>query len=157
MPSHTDTAGHTKAFIYPVMDHWGKVKVLWHEADLNRRPVGLQSNTPTSRPRWPPISAILQHKPRWAVPNTEYRLRDEPDATVPSCLLLTVSVAGDQPSPSPSFTQPSLMAVSHCHPKQWSPQLWDGPVDTQGGAYFFLFFSLLKVHRQFPKRTFHHQ
>ena len=28
MPSRTDTAGHTKAFIYPVMDHWGKVKVL---------------------------------------------------------------------------------------------------------------------------------
>ena len=23
MPSRTDTAGHTKAFIYPVMDHWG--------------------------------------------------------------------------------------------------------------------------------------
>ena len=26
--SYTDTAGHTKAFIYPVMDHWGKVKGL---------------------------------------------------------------------------------------------------------------------------------
>ena len=24
MPSHTDTAGHTKAFDYPVMDHWGE-------------------------------------------------------------------------------------------------------------------------------------
>ena len=24
MPSRTDTAGHTKAFIYPVMDHWGE-------------------------------------------------------------------------------------------------------------------------------------
>ena len=23
MPSPTDKAGHTKAFIYPVMDHWG--------------------------------------------------------------------------------------------------------------------------------------
>ena len=22
MPSRTDTTGHTKAFIYPVMDHW---------------------------------------------------------------------------------------------------------------------------------------
>ena len=26
MPSRTDTAGHIKAFNYPVMDHWGKVK-----------------------------------------------------------------------------------------------------------------------------------
>ena len=24
MPSRTDTAGNTKAFIYPVMDHWGE-------------------------------------------------------------------------------------------------------------------------------------
>ena len=23
MSSHTDTAGHTKVFIYPAMDHWG--------------------------------------------------------------------------------------------------------------------------------------
>ena len=30
MPSLTDSAGHTKAFDYPVMDHWG------HEADLRR-------------------------------------------------------------------------------------------------------------------------
>ena len=36
MPSCTGTAGHTKAFHYPVMDHWGKVKVLQHEADSNR-------------------------------------------------------------------------------------------------------------------------
>ena len=56
MPSCTDTAGHTKAFIYPVMDHWrgGGVKVLRDEADSNRRPVGPQLNTPTTRPRWPP-------------------------------------------------------------------------------------------------------
>ena len=24
MPSRTDTAGHTKPFIYPAMDHWGR-------------------------------------------------------------------------------------------------------------------------------------
>ena len=53
IPSRTDTAGHTKAFIYLVMDHWVEVKVLWHETDSNRRPVGPQSNTPTTRPRWP--------------------------------------------------------------------------------------------------------
>ena len=28
MPNRTDTAGHTKAFIYPVMDHWDHQKVL---------------------------------------------------------------------------------------------------------------------------------
>ena len=49
-----DTSGHTKAFNYPVMDHWEKVKVLWHEAKSNRQPIGPQSNTPTTRSRWPP-------------------------------------------------------------------------------------------------------
>ena len=44
MPSHTDTAGHTKAFIYPVMDQWGSHSAL-AEADLNTlRPVGPKSN-----------------------------------------------------------------------------------------------------------------
>ena len=35
------------------MDHWGsgKVKVIWHEPDSNRRPLGLQSTTLTIRPR----------------------------------------------------------------------------------------------------------
>ena len=37
LPSLTDTFGHTKTFDYPVMDHWGKVKLLWHEADSNCR------------------------------------------------------------------------------------------------------------------------
>ena len=50
----TQTAGYTKAFDYPVMDQWGKVKVLRHEADSNRRPVGPQSNTPTTRPQYTP-------------------------------------------------------------------------------------------------------
>ena len=32
MPSRLDTAGHTKVFHYPVMDHWVKVKVTsFHE------------------------------------------------------------------------------------------------------------------------------
>ena len=52
------SAEHTKAFDYPVMDHWGKVKVLWHEADSNRRPVGPQSTTLTTRPRWLPEDQI---------------------------------------------------------------------------------------------------
>ena len=37
IPSRTDMAGHTKAFDYPVMDHWGKDKVLRHEADSSRQ------------------------------------------------------------------------------------------------------------------------
>ena len=45
-PGHdacTDTAGHTKAFIYQVMDHWGESQMaLAH--DSNHRPVGSQSN-----------------------------------------------------------------------------------------------------------------
>ena len=45
--------GHSKAFDYPVMDHWGNVKVLRDKADLNRRPVGPQSSTPTTRPPCP--------------------------------------------------------------------------------------------------------
>ena len=51
MPSRTDTARHTKAFVYPVMDHWGNVKVLRNKVVSNRRPVGPQSNTPTTRLR----------------------------------------------------------------------------------------------------------
>ena len=51
MPSRADTAGHAKAFIYPVMDHRGEVKVFRHKTDSNRRPVSPQSNTPTTRPR----------------------------------------------------------------------------------------------------------
>ena len=40
----------------PVMGHWVEVKVPRHEANSNRRPVGPQSNTPTTRPQWPPKS-----------------------------------------------------------------------------------------------------
>ena len=58
------------SFIYPVAQTWlanealylpshgglggGEVKVHRHKADLNCRPVGAQSNTPATRPRWPP-------------------------------------------------------------------------------------------------------
>ena len=48
MPS-TDTAGHTlinHACIYPRSRSWatwGKVKVLWYEADSNHRPAGTWS------------------------------------------------------------------------------------------------------------------
>ena len=51
--SRTDTAGHTKAFIYQVMDHWGESQGALTQGRCGR-PVGPQSNTPTTRPRWPP-------------------------------------------------------------------------------------------------------
>ena len=54
MPSRTNTVGPTKAFDYPVMGHWG-VKLLRYEADSNRRPVGPQSTTLTTRPRLPQL------------------------------------------------------------------------------------------------------
>ena len=50
MPSCTDTAGHTRAFDYPVVDHWGKVKVLRHISIGRLRPVGPQSTMLTTRP-----------------------------------------------------------------------------------------------------------
>ena len=39
-------AGHTKAFDYPVMDHWGKVKVLQHKI----RTTGLSVHSQTRQP-----------------------------------------------------------------------------------------------------------
>ena len=51
MPSRTDTAGHTKAYIYPVMDCWGKVILLRYKADSKRRPVRPQSNHPDVHPK----------------------------------------------------------------------------------------------------------
>ena len=46
IPSRTDTAEHTKALDCPVMDHWGKVKVVSFQGewDSNRQPVGPQFN-----------------------------------------------------------------------------------------------------------------
>ena len=50
--SHRHGWTYTKAFIYPIMDHYmGEVNVLRHKAYSNRRPVSPQSNTPTTRPR----------------------------------------------------------------------------------------------------------
>ena len=55
MPSRIDTAGHTKAFGYPVAEHWGESRNVqvrgWHS---NRQPIGLESNAlPTEPPRLP--------------------------------------------------------------------------------------------------------
>ena len=47
MTSCKDTAGHTNAFDYPVMDHWGKVRVVSFrsEVDANRRLVWVYSSS----------------------------------------------------------------------------------------------------------------
>ena len=48
MPSRTDTAGHTKAFDYPVMGHWGKSRsVQFREWDSTWQCIGSQSNALT--------------------------------------------------------------------------------------------------------------
>ena len=43
---YTDTAGHTKAFDYPVMGHWGESRsVQFREWDSNRQRIGTESKT----------------------------------------------------------------------------------------------------------------
>ena len=41
MPSRIDEAGHTKAFDYPVAEHWGESRnVQFHGWDSNRQHIG---------------------------------------------------------------------------------------------------------------------
>ena len=52
MPSRIDEAGHTKAFDYPVAEHWGKAG-----SDSNGQHIGPGSNElPTEPPRFPRIA-----------------------------------------------------------------------------------------------------
>ena len=55
MPSRIDEAGHTKAFGYPVADHWWESRnVQFHGWDLNQQHISPESNTlPTEPPRSP--------------------------------------------------------------------------------------------------------
>ena len=54
MPSRIDEAGHTKAFDYPVAEHWGESRnIQFCGWDSNRQYVGPESNTlPTESPRF---------------------------------------------------------------------------------------------------------
>ena len=52
MPSRIDTAGHTKAFDYPVAEHWGNRNVQFREWDSNRQHIGSQSNALPTEPSW---------------------------------------------------------------------------------------------------------
>ena len=72
MPSRTDTAGHTKAFDYPVMGHGGGGNSRWSfffrcESEANRQPVDPQSNslphyaTKNPHPKVKPISCLVRH------------------------------------------------------------------------------------------------
>ena len=58
MPSRIDEAGHTKAFDFPVAEHWGESRnVQFRGWDSNRQQIGLESNAPpTEPPRFPPPS-----------------------------------------------------------------------------------------------------
>ena len=55
MPSHIDEAGHTKAFGYPVAEHWGESRnVQFPRWDSNRQHIGPESNAlPTEPPQFP--------------------------------------------------------------------------------------------------------
>ena len=55
MPSRIDEAGHTKAFDYPVAEHWGESQnVQFCGWDSNRQHIGPESNAlPTEPPRFP--------------------------------------------------------------------------------------------------------
>ena len=54
MPSRIDEAGHTKAFGYPVAEHWGESRnVQFRRWDSNRQHISLESNVlPTEPPRF---------------------------------------------------------------------------------------------------------
>ena len=61
MPSRIDEAGHTKAFDYPVVEHWGESQnVQFRGWDSNRQHFGPESNAlPTEPPRFPLIPICL--------------------------------------------------------------------------------------------------
>ena len=45
MPSRTDTAGHTKAFVYPVAEHWGKAEMFSSAGGTRTNNTSVQSRT----------------------------------------------------------------------------------------------------------------
>ena len=55
IPSRIDEAGHTKAFDYPVAEHWGEIRnVQFRRWDSNLQHIGPESNVlPTEPPRFP--------------------------------------------------------------------------------------------------------
>ena len=59
MPSRIDKAGHTKAFDYPVAEHWAENRNVQPREDSNRQHIGSQSNAlPTEPSRLPPEDHI---------------------------------------------------------------------------------------------------
>ena len=62
MPSRIDEAGHTKAFEYPVAEHWGESRnVQFRRWDSNQHHIGPESNVlPTEPPRFPPFPSVIQ-------------------------------------------------------------------------------------------------
>ena len=52
MPSHIDTAIPTKAFDYPVAEHWGRNLNVQPCEDSNRQHIGSQSNALPTEPSW---------------------------------------------------------------------------------------------------------
>ena len=53
MPSRIDEAGHTKAFDYPVAEHWGESRnVQFRRWDSNRQHISPESNVLPTDPAW---------------------------------------------------------------------------------------------------------
>ena len=57
----TDTARHTKAFDYPVAEHWGRRSVQFREWDSDRQHIGPESNALPAEPARFPRHSILLH------------------------------------------------------------------------------------------------
>ena len=58
MPSRIDEAGHTKAFDYPVAEHWGgSQNVQFHGWDSNQQHISPESNALPTEP--PQFSRVL--------------------------------------------------------------------------------------------------
>ena len=69
MPRRTDEAGHTKAFDYPVVEHWGENRNVQPREDLNQQYIGSQSNAlPTEPPRLPPEDYITLGPQQGGIP-----------------------------------------------------------------------------------------
>ena len=76
MPSHIDKAGHTKAFDYPVAEHWGKAEMFSSAGGTRTNNTSVQSRTcyQLSHPSSPEVTICLKHvKCKCVKPRRGYR------------------------------------------------------------------------------------
>ena len=69
MPSRIDEAGHTKAFVYPVAEHWGESRnVQFHGWDSNRQHIGQESNALPTLPTFNQTTPTNQRATNFITP-----------------------------------------------------------------------------------------